>query len=163
MDYYYRIPEEPQKELFSEKIARTFKRVLTSSLLLLVALFWLFIPVAFVSSLVSVIKENKANPRPTPTITARPTPRPTPTPTKPITIDPNIREYIIIDPYKTSPPTTTNKPKTEKNDANSITVYVTDTGSKYHKKGCQYLRQSSNPMSLEKARKRGYSACSRCW
>ena len=40
-------------------------------------------------------------------------------------------------------------------------VYVTRTGEKYHRAGCQYLRQSAIPMSLTQARTR-YSPCSVC-
>ena len=47
--------------------------------------------------------------------------------------------------------------------AYSQTVYITDTGSKYHRWGCQYLRESSNAISLNSAKSYGYSACSRCW
>lgn len=42
-------------------------------------------------------------------------------------------------------------------------VYVTRTGSKYHKAGCQYLRQSEIAIDLSDAKSQGYSACSRCW
>lgn len=42
------------------------------------------------------------------------------------------------------------------------TVYVTRTGSKYHRAGCQYLSRSMIPISLKDAKAR-YSACSRCW
>lgn len=42
------------------------------------------------------------------------------------------------------------------------TVYVTDTGTKYHKSGCQHLRKSKNAISKEKAIRQGYTACSRC-
>lgn len=45
---------------------------------------------------------------------------------------------------------------------NSYTVYVTDTGSKYHRGGCQYLRESKIPMSLSDAIASGYTACSKC-
>ncbi len=38
--------------------------------------------------------------------------------------------------------------------APSVTVYVTRTGSKYHRAGCRYLRKSCIPMSLEDAKKR---------
>ena len=38
------------------------------------------------------------------------------------------------------------------------TVYVTRTGSKYHRDGCQYLRKSSIPMKLSEA-KQGYTPC----
>lgn len=45
----------------------------------------------------------------------------------------------------------------------SMTVYVTNTGSKYHQAGCQYLRQSCIPIDLGRAKSAGYTACSRCW
>lgn len=43
----------------------------------------------------------------------------------------------------------------------SYTVYVTKTGSKYHRAGCSYLRKSSMAMDLSEARKY-YTPCSRC-
>jgi micrococcal nuclease len=42
-----------------------------------------------------------------------------------------------------------------------VTVYVTKTGSKYHRAGCRYLRTSSIPMSLKQAAAR-YGPCSVC-
>ena len=47
-------------------------------------------------------------------------------------------------------------------DDQSETVYVTDTGSKYHSAGCRYLKKSQIPMSLAEARRQGYTACSVC-
>ncbi len=41
------------------------------------------------------------------------------------------------------------------------TVYVTRTGSKYHRSSCQYLRRSRIPVSLKEA-KQSYDACSLC-
>lgn len=41
-------------------------------------------------------------------------------------------------------------------------VYVTRTGEKYHGPSCSYLRQSRIPISLKDAKKKGYTACSRC-
>lgn len=41
------------------------------------------------------------------------------------------------------------------------TVYVTKTGAKYHRAGCQYLARSSIPMKLKDAAAR-YSPCSVC-
>lgn len=41
-------------------------------------------------------------------------------------------------------------------------VYVTYTGSKYHKAGCSYLK-SKIEMTLEDARSEGYTPCSRCY
>jgi hypothetical protein len=40
-------------------------------------------------------------------------------------------------------------------------VYVTKTGSKYHRDGCQHLRQSKIPMPLSQAASM-YEPCSRC-
>lgn len=40
-------------------------------------------------------------------------------------------------------------------------VYVTNTGSKYHRDGCGYLR-SKNEKTLREAVERGYTPCSRC-
>lgn len=44
----------------------------------------------------------------------------------------------------------------------SVTVYITRTGAKYHRAGCQYLRKSATPISKADAIARGYSPCSRC-
>jgi len=43
------------------------------------------------------------------------------------------------------------------------TVYITDSGTKYHRDGCQYLRNSKMPISLSTAKERGYTPCSKCW
>lgn len=43
------------------------------------------------------------------------------------------------------------------------TVYITDTGSKYHQYGCQYLTGSCHAMALDEAVDAGYTPCSRCW
>jgi len=43
----------------------------------------------------------------------------------------------------------------------SSTVYVTNTGSKYHEKGCRYLARSQIPIALESAA-RAYQPCSVC-
>ena len=46
-------------------------------------------------------------------------------------------------------------------DTKTEIVYVTDTGSKYHRSNCSYLK-SKNSITKEKAIQQGYSACSRC-
>jgi hypothetical protein len=43
----------------------------------------------------------------------------------------------------------------------SRTVYITNTGSKYHRDGCRYLRQSKIPISIDEAVK-NYTPCSIC-
>ncbi|MDP2233645.1 MAG: nuclease (SNase), partial [Actinomycetota bacterium] len=42
------------------------------------------------------------------------------------------------------------------------TVYITDTGAKYHSDGCQYLSKSKHAISLSAAKSSGYTPCSRC-
>lgn len=44
----------------------------------------------------------------------------------------------------------------------SYTVYITNTGSKYHRSGCSYLRSSSHAIDKNSAVSQGYTACSRC-
>ena len=42
------------------------------------------------------------------------------------------------------------------------TVFVTRTGKKYHRDGCQYLRQSKRKIELSSATKKGYTPCKVC-
>ena len=48
------------------------------------------------------------------------------------------------------------------NYAYSQTVYVTKSGEKYHKDGCQYLSKSKIETTLSEALKNGYDACKVC-
>lgn len=50
---------------------------------------------------------------------------------------------------------------TEKTDATG-TVYITDTGKKYHRGTCRFLQSSKSPLSLKDAKKRGYAPCRVC-
>lgn len=59
--------------------------------------------------------------------------------------------------------TSTSSSSTSSSDTQGQTVYVTRTGSKYHRAGCQYLRQSQIAISLSNAKAQGYTACSRCF
>ena len=59
-------------------------------------------------------------------------------------------------PAQTAPPAASGQ-------TNEETVYITDTGSKYHHLGCQYLRKSQHAISLSDAQARGYTPCSRCF
>jgi hypothetical protein len=51
---------------------------------------------------------------------------------------------------------------TEKSETTETTVYVTKTGDKYHRSGCQYLSKSKIAISLTDAKSQGYSPCSKC-
>lgn len=46
-------------------------------------------------------------------------------------------------------------------DTKTEIVYITNTGSKYHRAGCSYLK-SKKAITKEKAISQGYSPCSRC-
>ncbi len=45
---------------------------------------------------------------------------------------------------------------------NSETVYITETGSKYHAAGCQYLSNSCIAISKADANSQGFTPCSKC-
>jgi len=45
---------------------------------------------------------------------------------------------------------------------NEVTVYITDTGERYHVASCRYLRYSKHPVSLRVAKNRGYTPCKVC-
>lgn len=48
-------------------------------------------------------------------------------------------------------------------DANELVVFVTRTGSKYHKKQCWHLKRSRIAVSLRQALEYGYKPCKFCW
>lgn len=54
------------------------------------------------------------------------------------------------------------KELSRENTENSDIVYVTETGSKYHKSGCRYLEDSAIEISVTKAKAQGYTACKVC-
>ncbi|WP_310604745.1 ComEC/Rec2 family competence protein [Anaerosporobacter sp.] len=58
---------------------------------------------------------------------------------------------------------TTTKTDTNDDSSNeSNVVYITDTGSKYHKHGCRHLDSSNTKTTIEKAKKAGYEPCKTC-
>ena len=44
----------------------------------------------------------------------------------------------------------------------SYTVYITNTGAKYHKRGCRYLKKSSIAIKKSSAVSQRYTACKVC-
>ena len=42
------------------------------------------------------------------------------------------------------------------------TIFVTRTGKKYHRDGCQYLRQSKKKIEISAALNKGYTPCKVC-
>jgi len=55
-----------------------------------------------------------------------------------------------------------NEDNKSEQDQSTIIVYITKTGSKYHRNGCRYLSQSKISISLKDAKARGYTPCSVC-
>lgn len=45
----------------------------------------------------------------------------------------------------------------------AITVYITSTGSKYHRAGCRHLSDSKTEIELSKAQSQGYEPCGTCY
>lgn len=60
----------------------------------------------------------------------------------------------------TSPPAYQNPPA--QRETKESLVYITKTGSKYHRDGCRYLSKSRIPINLSDAKAQGYDACSVC-
>ncbi len=56
----------------------------------------------------------------------------------------------------------TTKVQPTKAQNNSSSVYITDSGKKYHKAGCSSLSKSKHKISLSDAKSKGYTACKRC-
>lgn len=52
--------------------------------------------------------------------------------------------------------------ETEESTEQEIMVYITDTGTKYHKSGCRHLRDSKHEISLSSAKAQGYEPCGTC-
>ena len=55
-----------------------------------------------------------------------------------------------------------NKSRVAPKQVEENTVYITRTGSKYHRGGCRHLRSSRIPTALTDAKKMGFGACSVC-
>lgn len=47
-------------------------------------------------------------------------------------------------------------------DNSDITVYITNTGTKYHSAGCRHLSKSQIPITLGEAKAQGYEPCGTC-
>ena len=66
--------------------------------------------------------------------------------------------------YSTYSKTKAATPKAKKKTKTSSggSVYITRTGTKYHRGSCRYLRQSKIKISRSKAIAQGYEACKVC-
>lgn len=100
---------------------------------------------------------------------------PTPSSTPIVSVEPSVEPSIVPTetPVAATPAptisTVTEAPVVEYSTTDTTqeapietTVYVTKTGSKYHRAGCRYLRQSQIAISLSDAKAESYTACSVC-
>ena len=68
--------------------------------------------------------------------------------------------------YYTKKTTSSSRKSTSKKTTSSVGksyVYITRTGSKYHKAGCRYLRTSKIKVTLSEAKSQGMEPCSVCY
>ena len=79
-----------------------------------------------------------------------------PTASKPTT------QATVITPKSTTPKKTAPKVTAPSTDNQNVTVYITDSGKKYHRAGCKYLKKSKHAISLKDAKAGGYGPCSVC-
>lgn len=87
-------------------------------------------------------------------------------PKQPVTSDVNKSSLIdmdkimsLVDEVQVEPSNT--YATTPNSQSQEVTVYVTESGSKYHRSGCQYLSKSKISMDLSSA-KISYDPCSKC-
>ena len=81
-------------------------------------------------------------------------PRPTGLATEP-QVEPQQRP--VVEQQQPAAPTITPTPQSA-----DPTVYITNTGGKYHQGTCRYLSKSRIPISLSEAKRRGYTPCKVC-
>lgn len=103
------------------------------------------------------LSSTQAQPTPTATATISPTPTPTPEPTATPTPIPT--------PIPTPEPTIEPTPASVSEQsaaADSRTVYIGNSGEKYHKQGCRTLKGGGHAISLDDAVDAGYTPCKVC-
>lgn len=108
----------------------------------------------------------KVQPKPVPKESPKPTPQPKPVPkttSKPTSQpQPQSKPQLTPLPKPQPQPKPKSTPPVVKSQPNSKTVYITDTGKKYHGDGCRSLRKSKAPINKNDAINRGYGACGVC-
>jgi len=82
---------------------------------------------------------------------------------KSITLDKNATKIMPnAPPQETEAPVITPKPQTPSAQNIEVFVFITKTGERYHLGHCSSLSKIKIPISLEDAKKSGYTACKRC-
>lgn len=78
-----------------------------------------------------------------------------------------VRAYKVVDGKKyysdwSAKKSVKTKAKAKAKKSSSGTVYITNTGEKYHRGTCRYLRYSKYSISKSEAQREGYTACKVC-
>jgi len=75
--------------------------------------------------------------------------------------------FLFCFAFSSSPAPTACQPATsvaadQKQDKSEETVYITNTGKKYHRDGCRFLSKSKIAIKRKDAEAKGYEACKVC-
>lgn len=73
-----------------------------------------------------------------------------------------LREYVSVGTPPKHTDNDSGQAVRQSSQRTSYTVYITETGSKYHRGGCRYLAKSKIAVEYSDALARGYTACSVC-
>lgn len=97
--------------------------------------------------------DTKTDPQPDPEPTVVPATEPTPEPPQEAAVEPATPSQPVEETPVYTPPATNDQ---------GYTVYITNTGSKYHRAGCRHLKDSQIAININDAIAQGYTACKNC-
>ncbi|HEX8072894.1 MAG TPA: hypothetical protein VF546_23310 [Pyrinomonadaceae bacterium] len=105
-----------------------------------------------------------ARPATTPSVQSTPLATPAATQPRQATIPAPTPPPVIVraTPLPTATPVPTPRQRPAVEQPKEVTVYITRTGAKYHRDGCQYLSRSRIPIPLSEAQAQGYEPCKVC-
>lgn len=106
------------------------------------------LPISQVSS-----DDTKTDPQPNSEPEVVPAAEPTPEPPQEAAVEPVTPSQPVEETPVYTPPATNDQ---------GYTVYITNTGSKYHRAGCRYLKDSQIAININDAIAQGYTACKNC-
>ncbi|MDR0916664.1 MAG: hypothetical protein LBN02_05685 [Oscillospiraceae bacterium] len=103
--------------------------------------------------------EPSPSPESSPEQSVEPSPEPSDEPTIAPSAEPPDEPYTEPTAATSPEPSPTEIPETT---PIAYVVYITDSGTKYHRDGCRYLSKSKRGVTLEWAQSHGYEACKVC-
>lgn len=99
------------------------------------------------------IVEDKPEAEDLPEVVNEPAAEPTPEPPQEAAVEPATPSQPVEETPVYTPPATNDQ---------GYTVYITNTGSKYHRAGCRHLKDSQIAININDAIAQGYTACKNC-